>query len=114
VVQGRRPHGRLDAAPVHGAVRGEARAVLRMIFHSLDFVLFVLVVFTAYWRLPHRAQNRLLLVASYVFYGYIHPWFLGLILFSTTVDYWAARRMESDPARRRWYLIASIAANMGM
>ena len=85
-----------------------------MIFHSLDFVLFVLVVFTAYWRLPHRAQNRLLLVASYVFYGYIHPWFLGLILFSTTVDYWAARRMESDPARRRWYLIASIAANMGM
>lgn len=85
-----------------------------MIFHSLDFVLFFLIVFTAYWRLPHRAQNRLLLVASYVFYGWVHPWFLGLILFSTTVDYWAARWMEDDPARRRIYLGASLAANLGM
>ncbi len=85
-----------------------------MIFHSLDFVLFFLLVFTAYWRLPHRAQNWLLLVASYVFYGWVHPWFLGLILFSTTVDYWAARWMEDDPARRRIYLGASIAANLGM
>ncbi|HEX7086315.1 MAG TPA: MBOAT family protein [Vicinamibacterales bacterium] len=85
-----------------------------MIFHSLDFVLFFLVVLTAYWRLPHRAQNRLLLVASYVFYGWVHPWFLGLILFSTTVDYWAARWMEDDPARRKVYLGASLAANLGM
>src|SRR5690606_22727068 len=85
-----------------------------MIFHSLDFVAFFLIVLAAYWRLPHRAQNRLLLVASYVFYGWVHPWFLGLILFSTTVDYWAARRMEDDPARRRIYLWASIAANLGM
>ena len=40
-----------------------------MIFHSLDFVVFFLVTTTIYWRLPHRAQNVLLLVASYVFYG---------------------------------------------
>ena len=85
-----------------------------MIFHSLDFVLFFLVVVTVYWRLPHRGQNWLLLAASYFFYGYVHPWFLLLIAASTLVDYWAALRMETDPARRKVYLALSIASNMGM
>ena len=44
-----------------------------MIFHSLDFVVFFVVVVALYWRLPHRGQNVLLLVASYFFYGYVHP-----------------------------------------
>ena len=49
-----------------------------MIFHSLDFLVFALAVIAAYWALPHRAQNVLLLGASYYFYGYVHPWFLIL------------------------------------
>lgn len=85
-----------------------------MIFHSLNFLIFFLVAVAVYWALPRRWQNVWLLLASYFFYGYIHPWFLGLIAFSTTVDWWAARRMEADPARRRWYLWISIATNMGM
>ena len=59
-----------------------------MIFHSLTFVAFFLVVVTLYWRLRHRAQNVLLLVSSYVFYGWVHPWFLSLIFVSTVVDFW--------------------------
>lgn len=85
-----------------------------MIFHSLDFLVFFVVTVAVYWALPHRWQNRWLLVTSYFFYGYIHPWFLGLIAFSTLVDWWAARRMESDPVHRRWYLGLSIGTNMGM
>lgn len=85
-----------------------------MIFHSLDFLIFFLVAVAVYWALPRRWQNLWLLLTSYFFYGYVHPWFLGLIAFSTTVDWWAARRMEADPARRRWYLWISIASNMGM
>ncbi|MEZ5283667.1 MAG: MBOAT family O-acyltransferase [Vicinamibacterales bacterium] len=85
-----------------------------MIFHSIDFLVFFAVVVTIYWRLPHRGQNLLLLAASYVFYGYIHPWFVILMLVSTTVDYWAAQRMEDDPARRKGYLYASLAVNLGM
>ena len=54
-----------------------------MIFHSLDFVVFFVVVVALYWRLPQRGQNVLLFVASYVFYGYVHPWFLILIATST-------------------------------
>jgi D-alanyl-lipoteichoic acid acyltransferase DltB (MBOAT superfamily) len=85
-----------------------------VIFHSLDFLIFFLVAVAVYWALPRRWQNLWLLLTSYFFYGYVHPWFLGLIAFSTTVDWWAARRMEADPARRRWYLWISIASNMGM
>ena len=64
-----------------------------MIFHSLDFVAFFLITLAAYWLLPRRAQNVLLLVASYVFYGWVHPWWPVLLFATTFVDYWAARGM---------------------
>jgi D-alanyl-lipoteichoic acid acyltransferase DltB (MBOAT superfamily) len=85
-----------------------------MTFHSLPFVIFFPVVLGVYWLLPHRAQNVLLLLASYLFYGFIHPWFVGIMLVSTTVDYWAGRRMEDDPPRKKWYLAASLGVNLGM
>jgi alginate O-acetyltransferase complex protein AlgI len=84
-----------------------------VIFHSLDFVAFFVVTLAVYWALPHHWQNRWLLVTSYFFYGYVHHWFLTLILLSTSIDYWAARGMD-DPAHRRRYLWISIASNMGM
>src|SRR5262249_8665391 len=82
--------------------------------HSLDFVVFFIIVTAAYWLLPQRGQNVLLLVASYVFYGYVHPWFLILIAVSTTIDYCAARGMEQWPGRRRRFLWLSIVSNFGM
>ncbi len=85
-----------------------------MIFHSLDFLAFFLAVVALYWRLPQRGQNLLLLVASYVFYGYVHPWFLILIAASTTIDYVAARGMEAWPTYRRRFLALSIISNFGM
>ncbi len=85
-----------------------------MIFHSLDFVAFFLIVTAIYWVLPHRGQNLLLLVSSYVFYGYVHPWFLVLIGASTIVDYYAARGMQAWPERRRLLLWLSIGSNLGM
>jgi D-alanyl-lipoteichoic acid acyltransferase DltB (MBOAT superfamily) len=85
-----------------------------VIFHSFDFLFFFIVTVAVYWTLPHRAQNILLLVASYFFYGYVHPWFLILIATSTIVDYSAARAMEAIPDRRRLFLGLSIASNFGM
>jgi D-alanyl-lipoteichoic acid acyltransferase DltB (MBOAT superfamily) len=85
-----------------------------VIFHSLDFLVFFVAVVGLYWRLPQRAQNVLLLVASYVFYGYIHPWFLILIAVSTTIDYAAALGMETWPHYRRRFLALSIVSNFGM
>jgi alginate O-acetyltransferase complex protein AlgI len=85
-----------------------------VIFHSLDFLVFFVVVVALYWSLPHRGQNILLLIASYVFYGYVHPWFLILIGASTVVDYSAARAMDLWPRHRRRFLWLSIVSNFGM
>jgi alginate O-acetyltransferase complex protein AlgI len=85
-----------------------------VIFHSLDFVVFFAAVVALYWRLTHRWQNILLLVASYFFYGYVHPWFLILIATSTVIDYLSARGMERWPARKRAFMGLSILSNFGM
>jgi D-alanyl-lipoteichoic acid acyltransferase DltB (MBOAT superfamily) len=85
-----------------------------VIFHSLDFLLFLAIVLVGYWSLPRRGQNALLLVGSYVFYGWIHPWFLILIATSTVVDYLAAQGMARRPERKRLFLVASLATNLGM
>lgn len=85
-----------------------------MIFHSLDFVVFFILVVGVYWRLGHRGQNVLLLVSSYFFYGYVHPWFLILIAASTVIDYASARGMERWPERKRVFMGSSIVSNFGM
>jgi alginate O-acetyltransferase complex protein AlgI len=85
-----------------------------MIFHSLAFVVFFVVTVTAYWQLPHRWQNVLLLVASYAFYGWVHPWFLSLIFATTFIDYWSAVGIERLPGRRRLFLWLSIGSNLGL
>lgn len=85
-----------------------------MIFHSLDFVVFFLVTCGVYWMLPHRWQNVFLIGAGAVFYGYVHPWFLGLLWFSATLDYVAARQIEVRPRQRRAWLAVSLAGNLGL
>jgi alginate O-acetyltransferase complex protein AlgI len=95
-----------------------------VIFHSLEFAVFFLVTVTVYWRLPLRAQNVVLLVASYVFYGWVHPWWPLLLLITTVVDYCCARRIadSSGPqdlktsglGRKKVWLWLSIAANLGL
>jgi D-alanyl-lipoteichoic acid acyltransferase DltB (MBOAT superfamily) len=85
-----------------------------MSFHSLDFVAFLLVVTLVYWRLPHGGQNWFLLGASYLFYGWIHPWFCLLLATTTVVDWFTALRMRDAPVRRRRWLLVSLVSNLGM
>ncbi len=85
-----------------------------MIFHSLDFVGFFIAVVAVYWALPHRAQNLFLLAASWFFYGYISPWFLGPLLVATATDFLVARGMTRWPARRKALLLMSVAVNLTM
>ncbi len=89
-----------------------------MTFHSLDFVAFFLVVTVVYWRLSHGAQNWFLLGASYLFYGWIHPWFCLLLGATTVVDWWVAARMQDTPPdatpRRRTWLLVSLVSNLAM
>ncbi|HJU43785.1 MAG TPA: MBOAT family O-acyltransferase [Vicinamibacterales bacterium] len=85
-----------------------------MIFHSLDFFAFFILTLAAYWLLPMRVQNVLLLIASYVFYGWVHAWWPVLLFATTFVDYWAARGMTVRPERRKLWLWLSIASNLGL
>jgi alginate O-acetyltransferase complex protein AlgI len=85
-----------------------------LIFHSLDFALFLVAFLAAYWSVPERAKNPLLLAGSYFFYGYVHPWFLLLLAGSTLADFSYARAMARFPEKKRAFLIASLATNLGL
>jgi alginate O-acetyltransferase complex protein AlgI len=85
-----------------------------MLFNSLHFIWFFVVVYAVYRLLPHRAQNWLLLVASYYFYAAWDWRFLGLLVASTLVDYTCGlllARTETTP-RRRVLIVASLGFNL--
>ena len=87
-----------------------------MVFNSLQFAAFFLVVYALYRVLPHRAQNWMLLAASYVFYAAWDWRFLGLLIGSTVIDFYVARyiRRHPDKGRRRRALLLSLAYNLGV
>lgn len=87
-----------------------------MVFNSTSFALFFLVVYAVY-RLSARQyviQNRLLLLASYVFYGWWDWRFPALMGITTLVDYVAAAKMRSSPAQRGTWLGVSLLSNLGV
>jgi len=87
-----------------------------MFFNSLAFALFLPTVVGLYWAFPKRWRVPLLLIASYVFYGWWDVRFLALIMLSTVVDWFVARRLGAMPdgvQRRRWLWI-SLVGNLGM
>ncbi|MET0286699.1 MAG: MBOAT family protein [Polyangiales bacterium] len=85
-----------------------------MLFNSSEFVLFFALVLLLYTRLAHRGQNRLLLLASCIFYGWWDVRFLSLVAFSGGVDYMVALRLdrEEDAARRKLLLRISLVSNL--
>ena len=89
-----------------------------MLFNSLDFALFLPIVFILYWFVLHKsikAQNLLIALASYFFYGWWDWRFLFLILFSTVIDYsiGVALSVETKESKRKLLLWTSILINLG-
>ncbi len=87
-----------------------------MLFNSVEFLVFFLVVYALYLVLKRRQQNVLVLLASYLFYGWWDWRFLSLIWLSTLVDYFAGLGMEGAPTqkRRKLWLMLSLAFNLGL
>ena len=85
-----------------------------MIFQSIDYLVFFVAVFAIYWRLPHKGQHALLLIAGYIFYGYVHPWYCILLGATTLVDFTFTRLMEDRPARKRLWLICILVSNFSI
>jgi D-alanyl-lipoteichoic acid acyltransferase DltB (MBOAT superfamily) len=85
-----------------------------MRFDSFAFVLFALVVYGLYFLLSHRAQNWMLLVASYFFYACWDWRFLSLLWLSTLIDFFAAQLIaRADPLNKRRILAIAMAINLG-
>src|SRR5213082_586551 len=88
-----------------------------MLFNSLTFVVFFLVVLAAYWGMRSwEARKNLLLVASYIFYGAWNPPFAALLFCTTALDFYLGKKMgriESARERRVWLWI-SVAVNLSM
>lgn len=89
-----------------------------MLFNSIDFAIFLPIVFILYWFVTNRnlrLQNFLIVASSYLFYGWWDWRFLSLILFSTLVDYVVGQKLrnEQSPLKRKGLLWLSIFVNLG-
>lgn len=91
-----------------------------MLFNSLDFAIFLPIVFCLYWWIGKekvKMQNLLLLASSYVFYGWWDWRFLFLIVFSSLVDYFVGLQLgreKKSSKKRDFLLFISIAVNLGL
>lgn len=89
-----------------------------MFFNSLNFAIFLPIVFLLYWFVAKgslKFKNILLLLASYFFYGCWDYRFLFLLVFSTLLDYYTGHkihRANNDKAKKTW-LWLSIGINLG-
>lgn len=90
-----------------------------MIFTTIEFVLFFSIFFLLYWFIINKNlkhQNILILVASYIFYGWWDWKFLILIFVSSLVDFLVGLYLmhTEDPLKRRLLLYASLLTNLGI
>ena len=89
-----------------------------MLFNSIDFAIFLPIVFLLYWFVTNKnlkVQNALLLIASYFFYGWWDWRFLSLIVFSSFTDYFVGIGLSktNEKQKRKLLLLTSIFVNLG-
>lgn len=89
-----------------------------MFFNSVNYAVFIVTVFIIYWfflKKNRNAQNILLLVASYIFYGFWNVKFLSLLAFSTALDYFSGLKIENATTKsaKKFWLFLSITINIG-
>ncbi len=90
-----------------------------MLFNSIDFAIFLPIVFFLYWFVINKnlkAQNILLIVASYIFYGWWDWRFLSLLICSSFVDYIVGIGLSKTDKKqtRKLLLLTSIFVNLGL
>ena len=87
-----------------------------MLFNSLQFIAFFIIIVSIYFTIPHRYRWLLLLAASYYFYMCWKVEYIFLIIISTIVAYITGILMgrERTRERRKKYLVFSLAVNLGL
>ena len=86
-----------------------------MLFNSLDFLIFFIIVTTLYFVIPHNKRWILLLISSCYFYMAFVPIYILILGFTIVIDYFAGILIEnSEGKRRKLFLILSLIANIGV
>jgi alginate O-acetyltransferase complex protein AlgI len=87
-----------------------------VLFDSAVYLVFLVLVVLAYWRMRHEGQNRFLLAASYFFYGWWDWRFLLVMIASTAMDFAIARAISTStaPSKRKSLLVASLVINFSI
>ncbi len=93
-----------------------------MIFNSLEYLLFLPIVFAIYWLLGKRLrlQNAFVVLASYVFYGWWDWRFLLLIAFTSLCSYASGLLIHRTPytihhtLSPKFWMITNIVLNLGI
>ena len=89
-----------------------------MLFNSLAFLVFLPLVFILYWSFKgsKKIQNIIILISSYVFYGWWDYRFLALLALSTLVDYFIGLALEKKKGKsiRKLFLVLSLCVNLGI
>ncbi len=91
-----------------------------MLFNSIEFLIFLPLVFLSYWfvfKNNTKIQNIFIIFASYLFYGWWDWRFLLLIFLSTVVDFYVGQKIYQhldEKKKARYWLWLSMAFNIGM
>lgn len=87
-----------------------------MEFNSVEFLLFLPIVFAIYWAIPHQFRWLILLSSSYYFYMSWNPKYVVLILFITIISYAAGRLLgiNKNEKIRKSILICTIVVCLGV
>jgi alginate O-acetyltransferase complex protein AlgI len=86
-----------------------------MLFNSLTFVVFYVVVTALYWGIRGwQSRKNLLVVASYIFYGAWNPPFAALLFTTTAMDFWLGRQIAKAQEHKKRWLVASVCMNLSM
>lgn len=90
-----------------------------MLFNSFNYLYFLPLVFITYWALSkfgRKKQNLFLLIASYFFYGLWDFRFLGLLFFSSIVDFYAAQKIfkADNKEKKKLFILFSLFWNLGI
>jgi len=86
-----------------------------MVFNSLPFLVFFIVITSLYYIIPSKFRWQLLLIASCYFYMAFVPKYILILGFTIAIDYAAGLLIEKATGpKRRFYLIISLCSNIGI
>ena len=89
-----------------------------MIFNSITFLLFLIIVVSLYWLLPSRIKMWMLLIASCIFYGFWRWEYLSVMFISAITDYFTALQIEktsiNNKKKRKLLLAITLTVNLGL